>query len=161
MNNNTKEIKITYEEWIKNPFPQITRFVVNGNTKYIITNCPDEYAHHLKKMGIGFELKYPTMRLEEVHNPECKKLVIFPRVGLTEDIFICDGELEFIRTIYEKELSSYDHIIIGNKKIQDYGCCGTPYKIIDVPYNNIFFKKGDKFAIETKFEIKKLELYFK
>lgn len=159
--NNTKEIKITYEEWIKNPFPQITPFVVNGNTKYIITNCPDEYAHHLKKMGIGFELKYPTMRLEEIHNPEGKKLVIYPKVGLTEDIFICDGELEFIRTIYEKELSSYDHIIIGNKKIQDYGCYGTPYKIIDVPYNNIFFKKGDKFAIETKFEIKKLEIYFK
>lgn len=57
MNNNTKEIKITYEEWIKNPFPQITPFVVNGNTKYIITNCPNEYANYFKKIGISFELK--------------------------------------------------------------------------------------------------------
>lgn len=56
-NEKNKEIRITYEEWIKNPFPQITPFVVNGNTKYVITNCPYEYAHHLKKIGIGFELK--------------------------------------------------------------------------------------------------------
>lgn len=164
-NEKNKEIRITYEEWIKNPFPQITSFVVNGNTKYIITNCPDEYANHLKKMGIGFELKSPTMRLEEVHNPEGKKLVIFPKVGLTEDIFICDGEVELLRVIYHNQFSSYEYIQVNNKII-NYSpvYSNIPYTIEDFPISdldNITFKKGDKFAIETKFEIKKLELYFK
>jgi hypothetical protein len=50
-------VKITYEEWIKNPFPQYGPLVVGGITRYMITNCPHEYAHHLKKIGITFELK--------------------------------------------------------------------------------------------------------
>ena len=116
-------------------------------------------------MGIGFELKYPTMRLEEVHNPEGKKLVIFPRVGLTEDIFICDGEVELLRVIYHNEFSSYEYIQVNDKIINCMPVFSNqPYKIDSTPISdsdNITFKKGDKFAIETKFEIKKLELYFK
>jgi|JI10StandDraft_1071094.scaffolds.fasta_scaffold50554_7 hypothetical protein len=163
-NEKKKEIKITYEEWIKNPFPQIP-FIVDGSTKYIITNCPDEYAHHLKRMGIGFELKYPTMRLEEVHNPEGKKLVIFPRVGLTEDIFICDGKVELLRVVYHNKFSYYEYIQVNDKRI-NYSpvYSNVPYTIEDFPISdrdNVTFKKGDKFAIETKCEIKKLELYFK
>ena len=63
-------------------------------------------------MGLRFELKYPTMRLEEVHNPEGKKLVIFPKVGLTEDVFICDGQLELLRIIYKNDFSCYEYIKI-------------------------------------------------
>jgi hypothetical protein len=164
-NEKIKEIKITYEEWIKNPYPFTHPILYDEITRYIITNCPDEYAHHLKRMGIGFELKYPTMILEEVHNPEGKKLVIFPKVGLTEDVFICDGQLELLRIIYKNDFSCYEYIQVNHKRI-NYSpvYSNTPYTIEDFPISdldNITFKKGDKFAIETKFEIKKLELYFK
>jgi len=51
------EVKVTYEEWIKNPFPQTHALQIDTTTRYIITNCPNEYAKHLESIGIGFELK--------------------------------------------------------------------------------------------------------
>lgn len=58
MENNNKiiEVKITYEEWIKSPFPQMHPLQLDTTTRYIVTNCPPEYAEHLKEIGIKFEL---------------------------------------------------------------------------------------------------------
>lgn len=50
------EVKVTYEEWIKNPFPQKHALQFDTTTRYIVTNCPPQYAEHLKKIGINFEL---------------------------------------------------------------------------------------------------------
>lgn len=51
------EIRVSYEEWIKNPFPQKHGFQIDTTTRYIVTNCPIEYAKHLQDIGIGFELQ--------------------------------------------------------------------------------------------------------
>lgn len=58
MENNNKiiEVKITYEEWIKSPFPQMHPLQLDTTTRYIVTNCPPEYTEHLKEIGIKFEL---------------------------------------------------------------------------------------------------------
>ena len=50
------EVKITYDEWIKSPFPQTHALQLDTTTRYIVTNCPIEYAKHLQNIGIGFEL---------------------------------------------------------------------------------------------------------
>ncbi|MBK7363076.1 MAG: hypothetical protein IPJ01_12335 [Micavibrio sp.] len=65
------EIRVSYEEWIKNPFPQKHALQLDTTTRYIVTNCPPEYAKHLESIGIGFELSktvtitfYPKVKLE-------------------------------------------------------------------------------------------------
>ena len=58
-NNKNKiiEVKVTYEDWIKNPFPQTHSLQLDTTTRYIVTNCPPEYAECLKSIGMSFELK--------------------------------------------------------------------------------------------------------
>jgi hypothetical protein len=58
-NNENKiiEVKVRYEDWIKNPFPQTHPLQTDVTTRYIVTNCPPSYAKHLESIGIKFELK--------------------------------------------------------------------------------------------------------
>lgn len=51
------EIRIDYQDWIKNPFPQSREFIVDNTTRYVVINCPPEYAKHLEKSGVRFEIK--------------------------------------------------------------------------------------------------------
>lgn len=166
------EVKVTYEEWIKNPFPQKHSLQLDTTTRYIVTNCPPEYAKHLESMGIGFELPktvtitfYPEVKLDikskmkHLTDVLGTKIIIIPKgIGLTEDIFDWSGKVSVVRVFSSSDFMTAKYIKIGNKTLDCIIGFTQPSKIQDFIFD-CEFKRGDKFILDTVTEIEKIELF--
>jgi hypothetical protein len=167
------EIRVTYEEWIKNPFPQKHALQLDTTTKYVVTNCPPEYAKHLESIGIAFELPkesvtitfYPKVKLNGTDSKmkltnlnSGNKIIIFPKcIGITKDVFCFDGKVKVIRIFSSNEFMTAKYIKIGNKKLDCIIGFTQPSKVQDFIFN-CEFKIGDNFELSTDIEIQKIEL---
>jgi len=166
------EVKVTYEEWIKNPFPQKHSLQLDTTTRYIVTNCPPEYAKHLESMGIGFELPktvtitfYPEVKLDikskmkHLNDNSVNKIIITPTgIGIYEDIFDCNGRVKIVRIFYPSHFMTAKYVRIGNNKLDCIIGFTQPSKIQDFIFD-CEFKRGDKFMLDTINEIEKVELF--
>jgi len=172
-NNKIIEVKVAYDEWIKNPFPQTHPLQIDTTTRYIVTDCPPSYAEHLKDIGISFELPktvtikfYPKENMikgemKHINDISGTKIIIRPKgIGITEDVFDWDGKVEIVRVFSSIDVMTAKYIKIGDKKLDFVIGFSQPSKIHDFIFD-CEFKRGDKFELSTNFKIEKVELFLK
>jgi hypothetical protein len=166
------EVRVTYQEWIKNPFPQTHALQIDTTTRYIVTNCPPEYAKHLESIGIGFELPktvtitfYPEVKLDikdkmkHLNDNSVNKIIITPTgIGIYEDVFDWGGRVKIVRIFSSNKFMTAKYVRIGNNKLDCIIGYTQPSKIQDFIFD-CEFKRGDKFELSTNFEIEKVELF--